>query len=107
MALIGAHAPGATPLTEEDIRGLKLASITTQGELNEAEAQNIIRGQEWALRSHVRHRMPSGRLSDSNVPRPSVLQRADLAEIVELVLDDDPLEELDALIAELRFDPHS
>jgi hypothetical protein len=35
MALIGAHTPGATPLTEEDIRGLKLASITTQGELNE------------------------------------------------------------------------
>ena len=41
MALTGAHAPGATPLTEEDIRGLKLASIATQGELNEAEAQNI------------------------------------------------------------------
>jgi fido (protein-threonine AMPylation protein) len=54
MALIGAHTPGATPLTEEDIRGLKLASITTQGELNEAEAQNILRGQEWALRSRTR-----------------------------------------------------
>jgi hypothetical protein len=50
MALTGAHAPGATPLTEEDIRGLKLANITTQGELNEAEAQNILSGQEWALR---------------------------------------------------------
>jgi hypothetical protein len=24
MALTGAHTPGATPLTEEDIRGLKL-----------------------------------------------------------------------------------
>jgi fido (protein-threonine AMPylation protein) len=54
MALIGAHTPGATPLTEEDIRGLRLASITTQGELNEAEAQNILRGQEWALRSRTR-----------------------------------------------------
>jgi fido (protein-threonine AMPylation protein) len=54
MALIGAHTPGATPLTEEDIRGLKLASVTTQGELNEAEAQNILRGQEWALRSRTR-----------------------------------------------------
>jgi hypothetical protein len=42
------------PLTEEDIRGLKLASITTQGELNEAEAQNILRGQEWAPRSRTR-----------------------------------------------------
>jgi hypothetical protein len=38
MALTGAHAPGATPLTEEDIRGLKLASVTTQGELSEVEA---------------------------------------------------------------------
>jgi len=54
MALIGAHTPRATPLTEEDIRGLKLASVTTQGELNEAEAQNILRGQEWALRSRTR-----------------------------------------------------
>jgi hypothetical protein len=41
MALTGAHAPGATPLSEEDIRGLKIESITTQGELNEAEAANI------------------------------------------------------------------
>jgi fido (protein-threonine AMPylation protein) len=60
MALIGAHTPGATPLTEEDIRGLKLASITTHGELNEAEAQNILRGQEWALRSRTRHSFPNG-----------------------------------------------
>jgi len=53
MALTGAHAPGATPLSQEDIRGLKIESITTQGELNEAEAANIIRGQEWALRSRT------------------------------------------------------
>ena len=32
MALTGAHAPGATPLTEEDIRSLKLVSITTHNE---------------------------------------------------------------------------
>lgn len=55
MALTGAHAPGATPLSEEDIRGLRTESITTQGELNEAEAANIIRGQEWALRSRTAH----------------------------------------------------
>ena len=53
MALTGAHAPGATPLSEEDIAGLKPANITTQGELNEAEAENIIREQEWALRSRT------------------------------------------------------
>ena len=67
MALTGAHAPGATPLTEEDIRGLRLASITTQGELNEAEAQNILRGQEWALRS--RTRALSDMLSDEYLMR--------------------------------------
>jgi Fic-DOC domain mobile mystery protein B len=54
MALTGAHAPGATPLSDEDIAGLKAANITTQGELNEAEAENIIRGQEWALRSRTK-----------------------------------------------------
>jgi len=53
MALTDAHAPGATPLSEEDLRGLKLTSVTTQGELNEAEAQNILRGQEWARRSRA------------------------------------------------------
>lgn len=53
MALTGAHAPGATPLSEEDILGLKIATITTQGELNEAEADNILRGQDWALRSRT------------------------------------------------------
>lgn len=53
MALTGAHAPGATPLSEEDIAGLKPSNITTQGELNEAEAENIIHGQEWALRSRT------------------------------------------------------
>jgi Fic-DOC domain mobile mystery protein B len=67
MALTGAHAPGATPLSEEDIRGLKLANITTQGELNEAEAQNILRGQEWARRS--RTSTLAGMLSDDYLLR--------------------------------------
>ena len=53
MALTDAHAPGATPLSEEDILGLKIETITTQGELNEAEAANILRGQDWALRSRT------------------------------------------------------
>ena len=57
MALTGAHAPGATPLTEEDLQGLKIPSVTTQGQINEVEAANIIRGQEWALRARI-IRMP-------------------------------------------------
>jgi Fic-DOC domain mobile mystery protein B len=67
MALTGAHAAGATPLSEEDLRGLKLASISNQGEVNEAEAQNILRGQEWALRS--RTSTLSGMLSDDYLLR--------------------------------------
>ncbi len=67
MALTGAHAPGATPLTEEDLRGLKIPSVRTQGELNEVEAANIIRGQEWGLRSR-RARMPD-MLSDNFLQR--------------------------------------
>src|SRR3974390_3044379 len=67
MALTGAHAPGATPLSDEDLRGLKLASITTQGELNEAEAQNILRGQAWARRSRI-STLP-GMLSDEYLLR--------------------------------------
>lgn len=50
MALTDPHAPGATPLRDEDIRGLKHA-VTTHAELNELEAANIVQGQEWALAS--------------------------------------------------------
>jgi fido (protein-threonine AMPylation protein) len=53
--LAGTRGLSAAPLPSEtsDVRGLKIESITTQGELNEAEAANIIRGQEWALRSRL------------------------------------------------------
>jgi Fic-DOC domain mobile mystery protein B len=53
MPLKGAHASGATPLTPEDLAGLKVRSVTTQGELNEAEASNIIKAQQWGLRSRL------------------------------------------------------
>jgi Fic-DOC domain mobile mystery protein B len=67
MPLAGAHAPGATPLTLEDVAGLKIRSITTHGELNEAEAGNIIRGQQWGLRSRLA-RLPQ-MLSDTFMQR--------------------------------------
>jgi fido (protein-threonine AMPylation protein) len=51
VALTAAHAPGATPLSKEDLEGLRIASVRTHGELNEVEAANIIGGQEWALRT--------------------------------------------------------
>ena len=53
MALTGAHAPGATPLSNEDLEGLRIPSVTTHGELNQVEAANIIRGQECALRART------------------------------------------------------
>jgi Fic-DOC domain mobile mystery protein B len=39
----------ATPLTEEERRGLIPAHITYRRELNEAEQENIARAQDWAL----------------------------------------------------------
>jgi len=39
----------STPLTEENKRGLKLTYIATRDELNLAEQENIVRGQNWAL----------------------------------------------------------
>ena len=39
----------ATPLTEEEKRGLIPAQITYRRELNEAEQENIVRAQDWAL----------------------------------------------------------
>jgi len=40
----------ATPLTPEEQRDLIPSHIATRGELNEVEQENILRGQEWALR---------------------------------------------------------
>ncbi len=57
MALIGAHAPGATPLTADDVLGLKLPA-TAHGELNALEAENILHGWRWAVRS-TKSRMPN------------------------------------------------
>lgn len=48
--LTGAHALGATPLTADDLVGLKLPA-TTHGELNAIEAENILHGWRWAVRS--------------------------------------------------------
>lgn len=38
---------GATPLTADELQGLKLSGITTHGELNEVEAVNIEQGLRW------------------------------------------------------------
>lgn len=41
------YAPGATPLDPDETAGLIPLHITTQGELNEWEAQNILNAEKW------------------------------------------------------------
>ena len=42
------HEPaGATPLTPDELLGLKAKHIATRGELNELEGENIIEGLTW------------------------------------------------------------
>ncbi len=43
------HAPGATPLDHDEAAGLLPDHITTQRQLNEWEARNILSGQIWAF----------------------------------------------------------
>lgn len=50
MKQLGEQPSGATPLAEEDLAGLRQSWITTQAELNKAEAQNVLRGRVWAFR---------------------------------------------------------
>jgi Fic-DOC domain mobile mystery protein B len=51
---LGGQPDGATPLTGEEMDGLKASWISTQAELNQAEAENILRGRLWS--SRVRRR---------------------------------------------------
>ena len=54
MTTLGQDPPGATPLNEEDLAGLRLSWITTRDELNQAEADNIFQGRLWAFRRRGR-----------------------------------------------------
>ncbi len=51
MTPVGGQPEGATPLTAEDLEGLKLSWVSTQADLNHAEAENILRGRVWASRA--------------------------------------------------------
>lgn len=46
--------PGATPLGEDDLAGLRLDWVTTRGELDEAESANNLRGRTWAFAARGR-----------------------------------------------------
>jgi Fic-DOC domain mobile mystery protein B len=47
MGLELIYADGQTPLTHEELDELRVKSITTRGELDELEQQNIEKAQEW------------------------------------------------------------
>jgi Fic-DOC domain mobile mystery protein B len=58
MALIGETIPGETPLTDQDLQGLKLPFVKTRAQLSAVEGPNIVSGKEWALRSR-KSRVPN------------------------------------------------
>ena len=47
MSGLAGYPEGATPLTADELQGLKLKGITTHGALNEVEAVNIEQGLRW------------------------------------------------------------
>ncbi|HCB03873.1 MAG TPA: mobile mystery protein B [Nocardioides sp.] len=62
---LGEEPPGATPLEDEELEGLKPAWIATRGDLNEAEFDNILAAQQaWD-----RRRLNMARLLDDKTIR--------------------------------------
>jgi fido (protein-threonine AMPylation protein) len=53
VALIGEIVVGETPLTEQDLMGLKLPLVRTREQLNAVEGPNILSGRQWALESRT------------------------------------------------------
>jgi Fic-DOC domain mobile mystery protein B len=65
VSSVGSDEPeGATPLDEEDLRGLLRTDIALRHELNLAEAQNIASGQLWAF---ARRRPPLRWLTEAEL----------------------------------------
>jgi len=54
MGLELVYKHGQTPLEEEEREGLKIKSITTQGELNEFEQLNIEKAVEWSIHTNLK-----------------------------------------------------
>lgn len=53
MGLELKYEEGQTPLDENEKEGLKITSITTQGELDEFEQLNIEKAVEWTIRTNL------------------------------------------------------
>lgn len=53
MGLKLEYKDGQTPLSEDDKNGLLIDTITTQGELDEFEQKNVIKGIEWTYGKNI------------------------------------------------------
>ena len=51
MATLSGQAPGETPLTEDDLAGLKPSWVATRADLNAAEQEGILNASKWLLSS--------------------------------------------------------
>ncbi|WP_317044297.1 hypothetical protein [Flavobacterium davisii] len=54
MGLTIDYINGQTPLSEEEMEGLKIPSVTTRKELDEFEQLNIEKAIEWTLRAKLK-----------------------------------------------------
>lgn len=54
MGLELQYTAGQTPIEEEEKEGLKIKSITTQGELDEFEQLNIEKAVEWTIHANLK-----------------------------------------------------
>ena len=54
MGLDLLYGEGQTPLDEAEKEGLKINSITTQGELDEFEQLNIEKAVEWTINANLK-----------------------------------------------------
>lgn len=55
MGLEFNYKDGQTPLEEEEKEGLKIKTITIQGELDEFEQLNIEKAVEWTIHANLKH----------------------------------------------------
>lgn len=54
MTIVLEEPDGATPLTPDELQGLKVRTISTRGELNQLESENILQGLTWLSRQSKR-----------------------------------------------------
>lgn len=55
MGITFEYPDGATPLNQDEIEALLPRHITTQKQLNEWEAENVLKGSRWAFENRSRH----------------------------------------------------